>query len=160
MEPHACVQQGGPGSQNPIYTNIGSGGFMDHDNNQDGLLSPAVVGGTVDGFGFANLGRSYAYSIEVEQIPEPSAAIFSLLGLLGLFFLGGLILLLRNLLLLQAMFAVFFFLSKMLSIAGRGLNNRSLNSTLNDSGDFRNLYLQSGVATQPLKFNFNSNFQT
>jgi hypothetical protein len=63
------------GSQNPIYTNINSGFTMDHDNNADGQLSPAVVGGTVDGFGHANLGRSYAFSIEVDPVPEPSTAL-------------------------------------------------------------------------------------
>ena len=63
------------GSQNPIYTNINSGFTMDHDNNADGQLSPAVVGGTVDGFGHANLARSYAFSIEVDPVPEPSTAI-------------------------------------------------------------------------------------
>jgi len=60
------------GSQNPIYTNLASGSFMDHDNNADGNLSPAVVGGTVDGFGHANLGRSYAFSIEVVPVLELS----------------------------------------------------------------------------------------
>ncbi len=63
------------GSQNPIYTNLNSGSQMDHDNNADGNLSPAVVGGTVDGFGHANLARSYAFSIQVDPVPEPSAAL-------------------------------------------------------------------------------------
>lgn len=72
------------GSQNPIMTNLASGSTVDHDNNADGLLSPAVVGGTVDGFGHANLGRSYAFSVEVEPVPEPTAALLSLTGLAGL----------------------------------------------------------------------------
>lgn len=69
------------GSQNPIYTNLASGETMDHDNNADGAMSPAVVGGTVDGFGHANLSRSYAFSIDVNQVPEPSSALLLLSGL-------------------------------------------------------------------------------
>ncbi len=61
------------GSQNPIWTNLNSGNTVDHDNNADGNLSPAVVGGTVDGFGHANLARSYAFSIDV--VPEPSTGL-------------------------------------------------------------------------------------
>ena len=73
------------GSQNPIYTNLNSGSTMDHDNNADGNMSPAVVGGTVDGFGHTNLGRSYAFSIDV--VPEPTAAtlIVTVLAGLGIF---------------------------------------------------------------------------
>ena len=67
-----------PGSQNPVYTNINSGSQMDHDNNNDGMLSPAVVGGAVDGFGHANLGRSYAFSIDVDVVPEPSSALLAM----------------------------------------------------------------------------------
>ncbi|MGK0185020.1 MAG: hypothetical protein ACI9R3_000794 [Verrucomicrobiales bacterium] len=70
----------GAGSQNPIKTNLASGSTVDHDNNADGLISQAVVGGTVDGFGHANLGRSYAFSVEVDAVPEPSSALLSLLG--------------------------------------------------------------------------------
>lgn len=58
---------------------------MDHDNNRDGNMSPAIVGGTVDGFGHANLGRSYAFSIEVELVPEPSTIVLGLLGVMGAF---------------------------------------------------------------------------
>ncbi|MFC1759309.1 PEP-CTERM sorting domain-containing protein [Planctomycetota bacterium] len=74
------------GSQNPVYTNLNSGSMMDHDNNADGMLSPAVVGGNADGFGHANLARSYAFSINVEKVPEPTTAysMVALLGLLGL----------------------------------------------------------------------------
>jgi hypothetical protein len=50
---------------------------MDHDNNNDGALSPAVVGGAVDGFGHANLGRSYAFSIDVDAVPEPSSVLIA-----------------------------------------------------------------------------------
>ena len=57
---------------------------MDHDNNADGNLSPAVVGGTVDGFGHANLARSYAFSIDV--VPEPSTALLLTTVLAGLAF--------------------------------------------------------------------------
>jgi hypothetical protein len=75
-----------PGSQNPIYTNLASGYFMDHDNNADGMLSPAVVGGTVDGLGHTNLARSYAFSIDVSLVPEPSTALsmIVLTGIAGL----------------------------------------------------------------------------
>ena len=76
------------GSQNPVYTNLNSGGFMDHDNNADGNLSPAVVGGSVDGFGHANLPRSYAFSIEVEAVPEPTTSMFTLFGFGALILLG------------------------------------------------------------------------
>ena len=69
------------GSQNPVYTNLASGGMMDHDNNADGNLSPAVVGGAVDGFGHSNLGRSYAFSIEV--VPEPSSIVLLITALVG-----------------------------------------------------------------------------
>ena len=72
------------GSQNPIWTNLNSGNTMDHDNNADGNLSPAVVGGTVDGFGHANLARSYAFSIDV--VPEPSTALLLTTVLAGLAF--------------------------------------------------------------------------
>ena len=71
------------GSQNPVYTNLASGSFMDHDNNADGLLSPAVVGGTVDGLGHTDLARSYAFSIDVNAVPEPATA-FSAAVLVGL----------------------------------------------------------------------------
>lgn len=74
------VNPTGAGSQNPIKTNLASGSTVDHDNNADGLISPAVVGGTVDGFGHANLSRSYAFSVEVDAVPEPSSALLSLLG--------------------------------------------------------------------------------
>ena len=66
------------GSQNPVYTNLASGGFMDHDNNADGLLSPAVVGGTVDGLGHTDLPRSYAFSIDI--VPEPSSILLLVLS--------------------------------------------------------------------------------
>jgi hypothetical protein len=69
------------GSQNPIYTNLASGETVDHDNNADGAMSLAVVGGAVDGFGHANLGRSYAFSIDVNQVPEPSSVLLIVSGL-------------------------------------------------------------------------------
>ena len=74
-----------PGSQNPVYTNLRSGSFMDHDNNNDGELSLPVVGGAVDGLGHTDLPRSYAFSIDVAKVPEP--ATFSILGI-GLIGLG------------------------------------------------------------------------
>jgi hypothetical protein len=74
----------GAGSQNPITTNLASGSTVDHDNNADGLISPISVGAPVDGFGHADLARSYAFSIDVQPVPEPSSALFSMLGLAGL----------------------------------------------------------------------------
>ncbi len=74
------------GSQNPINTNLASGGTVDHDNNADGNMSPAVLGGAVNGFGHANLARSYAFSINVDPIPEPTTALLSSLGVVGLLF--------------------------------------------------------------------------
>ena len=74
------VNPTGAGAQNPIKTNLASGATVDHDNNADGLISQAAVGGTVDGFGHANLGRSYAFSVAVDAVPEPSSALLSLLG--------------------------------------------------------------------------------
>ncbi len=62
------------GSQNPIYTNLASGSMMDHDNNSDGLQSPGVIGGSVEGFGHANLPRSYAFSIDVATSADPGPA--------------------------------------------------------------------------------------
>lgn len=76
------VNPTGVGSQNPIYTNLNSGSTMDHDNNNDGAMSPAVVGGAVDGFGHANLARSYAFSIDI--VPEPTAATLFVTVLAGL----------------------------------------------------------------------------
>ncbi|MFN0129767.1 MAG: hypothetical protein ACKV19_24135 [Verrucomicrobiales bacterium] len=77
------------GSQNPIQTNLNSGSFMDHDNNNDGLMSPAVLGGAVDGFGHTNLPRSYAFSINVDLIPEPSSALFMVVGLASTLLIGS-----------------------------------------------------------------------
>ena len=76
----------GLGSQNPVNTNLASGGTVDHDNNADGNMSPAVLGGAVNGFGHANLARSYAFSINVDPIPEPTTALLSSLGVVGLLF--------------------------------------------------------------------------
>ena len=72
------------GSQNPIVTNLNSGSTVDHDNNNDGLMSPAVLNGPVNGFGHADLPRSYAFSVNVEPIPEPTSALFSAFGLAGM----------------------------------------------------------------------------
>ena len=44
---------------------------MDHDNNNDGAFTLPMVGGFVDGFGHANLGRSYAFSIQIEPADGP-----------------------------------------------------------------------------------------
>jgi len=77
------VNPTGAGSQNPIYTNLASGSFMDHDNNADGNLNPGIVGGAVDGLGHTDLPRSYAFSIDVAQVPEPSSA-FAMIVVAGL----------------------------------------------------------------------------
>jgi hypothetical protein len=75
-----------PGSQNPVATNLNSGFQMDHDNNFDGQMSPAIVGGAVGGFGHANLARSYAFSIDVNAVPEPTAICLTLIvGAVALF---------------------------------------------------------------------------
>ena len=69
----------GAGSQNPVYTNLASGSTVDHDNNADGNISQGIVGGSVDGFGHANLSRSYAFSIDVQKVPEPSSILATIL---------------------------------------------------------------------------------
>ncbi len=79
----AIANPPGIGSQNPIRTNLSSGGRMDHNNNGQGEIVLPVVGGTVDGFGHANLSRSYAFSIEVEVVErevQVSPDIFSTLA--------------------------------------------------------------------------------
>ncbi len=74
------------GNQNPIKTNLNSGFTVDHDNNADGLMQPdpMAVGEPVTGFGHSNLARSYAFSIEVEAIPEPASTLLTMFGLVGL----------------------------------------------------------------------------
>ena len=65
-----------PGSvDNPIWLDNGAGA-TDHDNAD---LSPiTAVGDVVDGFSHANLGRTYAFSITVDDaIPEPSSLLLA-----------------------------------------------------------------------------------
>ena len=71
------------GMQNPIYTNLASGSTVDHDNNNNGGVQAAIDTGVAEGFGHANLGRSYAFSIDVNPVPEPTAT-YPLLVLLGI----------------------------------------------------------------------------
>lgn len=68
------------GVQNSILTDT-SFGVTDHANSGN-FDEASGVGNTLDSFGHANLPRTYAFSIEVEQIPEPSSV--ALLGLAGL----------------------------------------------------------------------------
>ena len=62
---------------NPIFLDNGTAANTDHDASG---LDPIVVGGTVDGFSNPNLGRTYAFSIEVALVPEPSTALLGLIG--------------------------------------------------------------------------------
>ena len=68
----------GPGIQNSILTDT-SFGVTDHANSLN-FDDAAGVGNTLDNFGHANLARTYAFSIEVERIPEPSGAVLLLAG--------------------------------------------------------------------------------
>ena len=59
------------GSQNPIYTNLASGSTVDHNNNAEGDItaqSPPVAGLGIDGLNHTNLARSYAFSIDVQEV--------------------------------------------------------------------------------------------
>ena len=71
------------GSQNPISTNLAFSGVVDHNNNSQGEIHLPVVGESVDGFGHANLSRSYAFSINVEPVPEPSSMLLLLASVGG-----------------------------------------------------------------------------
>jgi hypothetical protein len=83
----AGVQNTNSGSvQNSILTDT-SFGTTDHANSAN-FDEAGSVGATLDNFGFANLTRTYAFSIEVEQIPEPSG--------LALILLSGAALMLRR----------------------------------------------------------------
>jgi hypothetical protein len=70
----------GIGVQNNILTDTGFG-VTDHANSLN-FDEAGGVGNTLDSFGHSNLPRTYAFSIEVDLIPEPSS--FALLGLAGL----------------------------------------------------------------------------
>ena len=71
----------GPGAQNNILTDTAFGN-TDHANSSN-FDEAGGVGNTLDNFGHAGLQRTYAFSIEVEQIPEPSSSLFSMIGLAG-----------------------------------------------------------------------------
>lgn len=73
----------GEGQQNPVYTNLASGDTVDHDNNNGGAVGTALDSGTVSSLTHSNLARSYAFSIDVDAVPEPSAGLLAL-GLAGL----------------------------------------------------------------------------
>ncbi len=73
------------GGGNIVAINL-SNGSTDHDAN--GYTAPTGAGQTVDGISNTNLGRAYAFEINVEPVPEPSTT-----ALLGL---GGLALILRR----------------------------------------------------------------
>ena len=64
--------------QNSILTDT-SFGRTDHANASN-FDEAGSAGATLDNFGFANLTRTYAFSVEVEQIPEPSSSLLFLLG--------------------------------------------------------------------------------
>ena len=67
------------GVQNSILTDT-SFGTTDHANGSN-FDEAGGVGNTLDSFGHGNLTRTYAFSIEVEQIPEPSTSWIAVLGL-------------------------------------------------------------------------------
>ena len=70
----------GIGAQNSILTDT-SFGVTDHANSGN-FDEAGGVGNTLDSFGHANLRRTYAFSVDVDLIPEPSSV--ALLGLAGL----------------------------------------------------------------------------
>jgi hypothetical protein len=71
------------GVQNSILTDT-SFGRTDHANSGN-FDEAGGVGNTLDSFGHANLPRTYAFSVEVDLIPEPSG--LALLGFSGFFLL-------------------------------------------------------------------------
>jgi len=52
-----------------------------HDND---FAAPTGAGESVAGFSHPNIGRTYAFEINVSPVPEPSAFFIGLLGVLGL----------------------------------------------------------------------------
>jgi len=73
-------------AQNPSVsdTNFGK---TDHANSLD-FDEAGGLGNTLDSFGHANLTRTSAFSIEVNQIPEPSSSLFAMFGLAGAVMFG------------------------------------------------------------------------
>lgn len=74
------------GVQNSIMTDT-SFGITDHANSLN-VDEAGSVGATLDTFGHSNLPRTYGFSIEVEQIPEPSSSLFALIALAVVGFRG------------------------------------------------------------------------
>ena len=71
----------GDGHQNSIMTDT-SFGITDHANSGN-FDDAGSVGAALDSFGFANLPRTYGFSIEVEAVPEPSTSLLSLIAVVG-----------------------------------------------------------------------------
>jgi hypothetical protein len=69
------------GHQNSILTDT-SFGITDHANSGN-FDDAGSVGATLDSFGFANLPRTYGFSIEVVAVPEPSTSLLSLIAVVG-----------------------------------------------------------------------------
>ena len=69
------------GHQNSILTDT-SFGITDHANSGN-FDDAGSAGAALDSFGFANLPRTYGFSIEVEAVPEPSTSLLSLIAVAG-----------------------------------------------------------------------------
>jgi len=70
---------------NPIYLDNGTVTTTDHDNVFAPITSVGqLIGSPAEPFGHANLGRTYAFSIDVQVVPEPSALALAAIGVLGL----------------------------------------------------------------------------
>ena len=72
-----------PGAiDNPIWLDNNTvGTTTDHDATALNLITS--VGDIVDGFSHTNLPRTYAFSVNVEQIPEPGTFVLAGIGVLG-----------------------------------------------------------------------------
>lgn len=71
-----------PTGDNPIYLNDGTSPFLTDHSGGAKLVSP--VGRVLSGFSNPNLGRTYAFAINVQAVPEPGTLLMALIGLLGL----------------------------------------------------------------------------
>jgi hypothetical protein len=70
------------GSSNPVYLDDGTTPFLTDHNGGAKIVSP--VGQILSGFSNPNLGRTYAFAINVQMVPEPGTVGLALVGLLGL----------------------------------------------------------------------------